>query len=166
MLGLWDEAQLALCFQTCKLWHSDCFYVWQPAEATALFPFFYHVGGLLCRQVNLPNCIAFIYSIFLRAFLCRQNFSKGTESLQTSSPLSCNYGDSAATMKNKHSGPSTRTHAPGELRLMRFKQGSPGSCYWLQLWAASHLFLRLPKQEYTSIANRSTSSWDDDTFFL
>lgn len=39
----------------------------------------------LCRQMSLPNCIAFSYRIFLRAFLCTENISKGIESLQTSS---------------------------------------------------------------------------------
>lgn len=89
----------------------------------------------LCRQMSLPNCIAFSYRIFLRAFLCTENISKGIESLQTSSLHSSNYGNSAVNVQNNHSG-STRTHSLGELCFMCFKQGSLGSCYQLQLWAA------------------------------
>lgn len=128
----WDcgmKPKLPLCYQTWELWHNNCFYVWWTAEAAVPFPFFCHVGGLLCGEMNLPNCIAFSYPIFLRAFLCTQNLSKGTESLQTSSLHSCNYGNSAVNMQNNHSGPSTRTCTLSELCLMCFKKGSLGSCY-------------------------------------
>lgn len=90
----------------------------------------------LCRQMSLPNCTAFSYPIFLRAFSCTENISKGTASLQTSSLHSSNYGNSAMNTQNNHSGPSTRTQNLGELCLMRFKKGSLGSCYQLYLWAA------------------------------
>lgn len=113
--------------------------------------------------MNLPNCTAFSHPIFSKAFLCTQNLSKGTGSLQSSSLHSCNYGNAAVNMQNNHSGPSAGTCTWGELCLKCFKRENPGSCYCLQLWAVLCLFCTWWNRNITSRANRSTSSWDANT---
>lgn len=160
MLGLWDDAQLALCYQTWKLWHNIDF-MFGKLQKPLCFPFllaFWRVA--FCRQMNLPNCIAFSYPIFLRAFSCTGNISKGTASLQTSSLHSSNYGNSAMNMQNNHIGPSTRSHNLGELCLMCFKTRKSGELLSTSSLGSSDLFCPCWKRN-TALAKRSTSGWDD-----
>lgn len=81
------DITLILCLVNCR---SHCAFPFLLARWSVAF----------CRQMSLPDCIGFSYPIFLRAFSCTENISKGTESLQTSSLHFSNYGNSAMNMQN------------------------------------------------------------------